>query len=339
MASIAILSPGFPGTQGGVTAHTQRLAQAWSDSGHETTVIGDLSDGPEVVVERLHDTNAKYLLVQYVPFLYGRRGLSRVPERIARQARNRDIRVTTFVHEPWVPPTRLPWLVLSPLQRWQLRRLLGLSDAVVTAVPHWGELWRPHTHVVYVGSNLGAFSDPSPVEPILESPVVFSPFASGLRWDWIVAASRALGARLTIVGADENQVLQHPAVGRWFHSEWQCLGWLDARDVLSTLARAPLVFAPFVDGATGRRGSLLAAASTGARILSSTGHLYDPFFDSSPIHIASSRPHFVKLATELWRAPDTAEERGARLDWYGQRVDPVRLDTRLLEVVLGGSEK
>ena len=139
MASIAILSPGFPGTRGGVTAHTKRLARAWSDSGHETTVIGDLSDGPEVVVERLHDANAKYLLVQYVPFLYGRRGLSRVPERIARQARNRGIRVTTFVHEPWVPPTRLPWLVLSPLQRWQLRRLLGLSDAVVTAVPHWGD--------------------------------------------------------------------------------------------------------------------------------------------------------------------------------------------------------
>ena len=337
MASIAILSPGFPGTQGGVTAHTQRLARAWSDSGHETTVIGDLSEGPEVVFEQLRNANAKHFLVQYVPFLYGRRGLSRIPERVARQARDAGIRITTFVHEPWVPPTRIPWLVLSPLQRTQLRRLLGLSHAVVTAVPQWQALWSPRTDIVYVGSTMGVLANQASPEPRLESPVVFSPFASGLRWDWILAASNALGATpsLTVVGADEKEIRQDSSVGKWFHSEWQCLGRLPADEVVSVLARAPLVFAPFVDGATGRRTSLFAPASTGARVLSCTGHLYDSFFDSSPIHIASSRSEFVTLATKLWRTPDTAEERSARIDWYRQAVDPVRLDRRLLEVVLG----
>ena len=335
--SIAILSPGFPDSAGGVTAHTHRLVRNWSDSGHEVTVIGNLSEGPKSAMERLREAGAKFLLVQYVPFLYGRRGLSRFPERLVRGASGAGIRVTTFVHEPWVPPTRLPWVVLSPLQRRQLKGILAIAHAVVTAVPRWKVQLGEDTEIVYVGNTMGDSDTATAVEPPLPAPVVFSPFASGLRWEWIVEASKAIGAQpsLTVIGADANQVRLHRSVGKSFQLDWECTGHLPAAEVLARLARARLVLAPFGDGVTGRRTSLFAAASVGARVLCSTGHLHDGSFTSSALHVATSREDFIDKAVRLWSTAAEAGERSERLAWYQEVLDPVRLDAQLLEVVLG----
>ena len=334
--SIAILSPGFPDSAGGVTAHTHRLVRNWSDSGHGVTVISNLSEGPKSAMERLREAGAKFLLVQYVPFLYGRRGLSRFPERLVRRASGAGIRVTTFVHEPWVPPTRLPWVVLSPLQRRQLKGILAVAHAVVTSVPRWKAQLREDTEIVYVGSTMGDSDTVAVAEPQLPAPVVFSPFASGLRWEWIVEASKAIGAQpsLTVIGADANQMRLHHSVGKWFQADWECTGHLPATEVLARLARARLVLAPFGDGVTGRRTSLFAGASVGARVLCSTGHLHDGSFTSSALHIAKSREDFIDKAVSVGTTAEGAGERSERLAWYKGVHDPVRLDARLLEVML-----
>ena len=337
VTAIAILSPGFPDMAGGVTDHTQRLFRGWSARGHEVTVIGELNEGLHATCDKLRSAGVAALLIQYVPFLYGRRGLSLFPERLGRSAGRAGIRVTTLVHEPWVPPTRLPWIVLGPLQRIQLLRLLRLSHGVVTPVPRWRERLGCETTTVYVGSTLG---EPKPATvdlPPIEAPVVFSPFASELRWEWIVQAVRAIGMKpsLTIIGADRDQVRLHHSVGRWFRPEWECLGRLPATEVLALLARAQLVLAPFNDGVTGRRTSLFAAASSGARILSSDGHDHDDFFSSSPFHIAKSRDDFVERAISLWKTPDDRASRSARIEWYHEALDPQRLDSQLLNAVVG----
>jgi len=334
--SIAILSPGFPDSAGGVTAHTHRLVRNWSDSGHDVTVIGNLSEGAKSAMERLREAGAKFLLVQYVPFLYGRRGLSRFPERLVRGASRAGIRVTIFVHEPWVPATRLPWVVLSPLQRRQLKGMLAIAHAVVTPVPRWKAQLRDDTEIVYVGNTMGDSEAATAVEPPLPAPVVFSPFAGGLRWEWIVEASKAIGAQpsLTVIGADADQVRLHHSVGKWFQVDWECMGHLPAAEVLARLARARLVLAPFADGVTGRRTSLFAAASVGARILCSTGHLHDESFTSSALHVATSREDFIDKAVRLWSTAAGVGERSECVAWYKEVLDPVRLDARLLEVVL-----
>src|SRR5262245_14109923 len=119
MTALAVLSPGYPASRGGVTDLTHRLVGHWSGTGHAVRVLGDLDPDPEAVAVSLAGSHVAALLIHYVPFLYGRRGLSSYPERLARSARARGIRVVLFVHEPWVPMTRLPWLVLGPLQRLQ----------------------------------------------------------------------------------------------------------------------------------------------------------------------------------------------------------------------------
>jgi hypothetical protein len=332
---IAIASPGFPGVRGGVTDHTTRLERRWRAWGHEVTVLGTTRILPEAIAAEWAARGVGGVLLQYVPFLYGRRGLSRFPERLARAVRALGIRVTLFVHEPWVPPTRLPWLVLSPLQRRQLRRLVALADSVVTAVPAWRSLLRPDATVIPVGSNLG----PPPRAPAERqpAPVVFSPFAAGLLWSWIVAAVEAIGAApaLIVVGADPAGMRRHPETRRWYADGWECRGYLPPSAALSAIATARVALAPFVDGATTRRGSLLAALSTGIPTVTSRGPLYDPLFDSAPIAVAASRGEFVTSAKAEWERPYDAAQRERRLAWYGDHLDPVALDRRLLTVVTG----
>lgn len=281
------------------------------------------------------------LLIQYVPFLYARRGVSRYPEQLARAARRHGIRAVTFVHEPWVPPTRLPWLVLSPLQRRQLHRLIALSHATVTPVPAWRDLLGDDVRVIYVGSTLGEPLDSIATEPALAGPVVFSPFASGFRWPWAARAARVIAAapELIVIGGSEREVRAHPHAGPWWNASWQCIGRAPADEVLELLARARLVLAPFDDGITGRRTSAMAPLAAGARVLSSSGHLADPFLLHGPLESAATETDYVAKGAELWSTPDAPGARDDRLQWYRTHLDTAQLDARLLDTLLRDGER
>ncbi len=279
------------------------------------------------------------ILIQYVPFLYGRRGLSRFPRRLATDARQSGIRVGVFVHEPWVPRTRLPWLILSPLQRSQLRRLLTACDVAFTPVPAWRDLLGDAVHLVYVGSTLGDPLETLVHEPPLPAPVVFSPFAAGLLWDWVAAAVRAIGAQpgLTIVGADVAAARRDPVARRWVDPAWDWRGYLDPPAAIALLAKAPVVLAPFVDGLTGRRTSACAAASVGARVLSSRGPLYDVGLDGGPFALADTEAQFCELAVALFHERPGAAERARWGQWYSQNLAPRQLDQRLLDLLVNAT--
>jgi hypothetical protein len=301
-------------------------------------VSGERQTSAGVVARRWVDAGVSAVLLQYVPFLYGRRGLSQYPEDLVEEASGRGIRAVVFVHEPWVPLTKPQWLVTGPLQRRQLRRLVRRAAASVTPVPAWQPLLEPAPKIQYVGSTLG----PAPTsgnwsKAALPSPVVFSPFGAGLNWEWIVRAVEIIRASppLIVVGASEAEAQNHPEVSRWIAPGWEWRGRLPADETLDILTRAKMVLAPFVDGITGRRTSVAAALSTGARVISSTGPLFDPFFHQSPVIPANNVGDFVRLAVARWHQADTAPNRNARRAWYDANLDPRALDAQLLKIVLG----
>lgn len=335
MSTIAIVSPGFPEVPGGVTDHTRRVARHWRDGGRVVQVQGSVGEEPEAVAKRWHSEGVDAVLLQYVPFLYGRSGLSLFPGALARAVKALGMRLTVYVHEPWVPPTRLPWLVLSPLQRSQLRRLVARSDAVATPVPAWATMLGHDAQVLRVGSTLGDPPEQGATGEPLPAPVVFSPFAAGLLWRPIAAAVEQIGADppLIVIGADAEAARRHPAVRRWYRPDWDCRGRLEASEVLSLLSRARVVLAPFEDGLTGRRTSAMTSLSTGAKLVSSVGPLSDPLFDASPVAIADGEREFVRLALDGWNSGEHAAERGARRAWYQSHLNPRELDARLLEIV------
>ncbi len=335
---LAILSPGYPDAKGGVTDHTHRIAKHWRAEGYTVHIQSQIDISPRQVVARLRDMDAAALLIQYVPFLYARWGVSRLPETVARLAARHKMRVTTFVHEPWVPLTRPSWLVLSPLQRRQLHRLIRVSHAYVTSVPAWRPLLGDAAELVYVGSNLGSPASATGTPPgSTKSPVVFSPFAGGLNWKWIAAAVEAIDATpgLTVVGADAAAGRQHPATRSWARDSWEWLGYLEPSEILAAVGRSRVVLAPFIDGATGRRTSMLASLSTGVKVISASGPLLDPVFRDSPVTLAASDKEFVQAAVDAWSAPDDADERQQRIAWYARHFDHVTLDQRLLSIMLG----
>ncbi len=334
MKSIAILSPGFPDQPGGVTDHTTRLKTSWAAAGHRVRAIGRLDTSAEQITQELKRDGTAALLIQYVPFLYGRRGVSSFPKRLARCATASGIRVTTFVHEPWVPLTRLHWLVLSPIQRLQLRGLARACNAVVTAVPAWKRMLDAD-ELVYVGSTLGEPPSPDDDDAPVDAPLVFSPFAAGLNWEWIAAAVAAIGLDLVVIGASAAEARGHSVVKKYARRSWDYMGRLSADDALSELTRARLVLAPFVDGLTARRTSAMAALSAGACLLSNTGPLFDSMFHDSPVNVAATKTQFVESAKRIWTTEDTPAQRDKRLDWYRRHLDPKVLDERLLALVLG----
>jgi hypothetical protein len=320
-----------------VADHTARLVRHWKAAGFETPVLGSCDERPAFIASRWRTQDVRAILIQYVPFLYGHRGLSRFPRRLATAGRAAGLRVGVFVHEPWVPRTRVPWLILSPLQRRQLLRLVEVCHIAFTPVPAWRALLGGGPHVVYVGSTLG---EPHPVvipEPPLPAPVVFSPFAAGLRWDWIVAAVRAIGRKpgLTVIGADWEAARRHPVVRRWADPTWDWRGFVDPQAALTLLARARIVLAPFVDGLTGRRTSAFAAASVGARLISSRGPLFDPAFEDAPFALANNVGEFRELAAALFHQPLSPADRERRAHWYRQHLAPADLDQKLLDLLRG----
>jgi len=339
MTPVAILSPGYPSIPGGVTDHTARVVRHWEETGHQVSVIGDCNRSPRSVAADLLKAKVRGLLIQYVPFLYGRRGLSRYPQQVAEAARAAGIHVTTFVHETWVPANRLAWLVLSPLQKRQLIRLLAVSDSAVTPVPKWRSMLGDKAQVLYVGCVLAPGPEPGEHGSVFESPAVFSPFAAGLNWEWISAAETALdaGPGLTIVGGTTEQAASHDLVGKYYRPTWNCLGRLPGPEVLASLAGAKLTFAPFIDGATGRRGSIGAPLSVGTTVLSSTGHLFDSAFEG-PVEIARSLEEYVERARQLWNEPADESKRAGRLRWFADNLDGEKLDARLLRIVTAGGD-
>ncbi|MBI2403600.1 MAG: hypothetical protein HYV20_12875 [Gemmatimonadetes bacterium] len=335
--TLAIVSPGYPAATGGVTDHTARLVRNWGAAGAETRVLGWCDENPRRIAGRWRAQGVGGILIQYVPFLYGRRGLSRFPRGLATAARAAGLRVGVFVHEPWVPRTRVPWLLLSPLQRRQLLRLVEACHVACTPVPAWRARLGDQTHLLYVGSTLGEPAASVRSEPPLPAPVVFSPFAAGLRWDWIAAAARAIGSTpgLTVIGADWDAARRHAIVRRWADPAWDWRGYLGPPAALALLSRARVVLAPFVDGLTGRRTSAFAAASVGARLISSRGPLFDPAFDDAPFGLANSEAEFRDLAANWFREPPSPADRERRAHWYRQRLAPADLDRTLLGLLRG----
>ena len=315
---LAVYCPWLPPIRGGLPDHTLVLARALAARGVDVVVLGRWGDpallapipcrvgvthwpGRTGLVAACRATGAQSLLIQYVPFLFARRGLAPylIPTAVAlRKAR---IRLGVFVHEPWVPPTRLVWRFTGPLMRQQLLALVRRADVVFGAVPKFLDLVRPAVRpgvpveLVSVGATLpvtahdhGEARAALGIAPGDVVVAVFSPGAVGALPSWIERAAQALdgapGVQWLIFGhASDHLPASFPPAARV-----RRLGVLDAPDASRALRAADLALAPFVDGLTLRRSSALAALAHGLPLVSSRGPLFDPFAGEAALCLESA---------------------------------------------------
>jgi glycosyltransferase involved in cell wall biosynthesis len=333
------------GKQDGIRDYTIRLVTALNATGRiQTELLWRLDDGSwqrggEAVVGRdsatksgsllskLRDRDA--ILVQYNPFLYGRWGFAPWLPFVLLRLRfsKRRPRIALMVHEPFVPMVNFRWTLMGIWQRLQLRALRFSADVVFASIEVWraslGAAWpRRPTYHLPVGSNLPdgrRFRDRQRQHIGADgSAIVVAAFGQnhpGRLWQYIVEASNSLiesGSKVILlnlgsdapqlVGLDPRIVLHAP-------------GDLSPDDVATWLSAADIYLAPFVDGASTRRTTLMSAMQHGLPIAATDGPLTDPILRSSGtvrLIPVNRRVEFVHAVHKLLDSPDECRALGDR---------------------------
>lgn len=259
------------------------------------------------------------IFFQYTNFAYGRWGFNPWLAPALRRWKRRGLRVATMFHENYMPPVGIKIRLMGFWQR-QFFRQVGLaSDLCLFSVEPWTRRyasWFPHARVATlpVGSNIPRIAvDRAARRRELgipaETPVlgVFGgPHPSRLV-DWVAGATRHLRERgiehriLRIgPGADEMARILDGA-------PLQDLGILEADEASRALSCVDVFLSPISDGASSRRGSLLAGLAHGLPCISTLGHASDDIFRQAAgtaLEIATGPEDFARICLELCLSPE-----------------------------------
>ncbi len=338
--------------------HTVALARALAALGAGVLVIGDRGDPARIAPVTCRagvavpdlpaaaaDLGAGVLVLQYVPFLYARSGLSPALLRAAAAVRARGLGLVVIVHEPFVPFTRVPWLVTGLPMRWQLHRLVREATRVLTPVPRWAERlrgWARSPELVEV-APIGATLPVSRLDRDAARRAlgvrgdavaigIFSPAASGFRGDWVRAAVARVGAgtaRAEVVwilfgrGGDRFLAdLAGPAILRIETGA-------DPEAPGRVMRALDLALAPYDDGLTFRRTGAMLALAHGVPVASSTGPLFDPAAGALAV-CEGSADSFVTRVKLLAADPAGRREAAARAARFSATASIEVLASRLV---------
>jgi glycosyltransferase involved in cell wall biosynthesis len=261
----------------GIRDYADRLASSLADEGFAVEVDHESPDARP----------SDIILLNYNPFSFGRWGFAPRLAPSLRRARARKSLISLIVHESYVPPLNWRWTVMGAWQRRQLRILHRSADLIFTPVQPLAEELRdlrPERPVVHlpVGSNVPDMrhcrnSERDRLE-IDQDALVIAAFGTdhpSRRIDDVAAAANAAADRdrkvvVLNLGAGAPPICDVRESVRLIEP-----GWLEAPVVARHLATADLFVAPFVDGVSTRRTTLMAALQHGLPVVGTDGRLTD----------------------------------------------------------------
>lgn len=258
------------------------------------------------------------VLFQYTNFAYGRYGFNPWLAPFLGRLRSKGLRVATMFHETYMPPVGIKIRMMGAWQRLFFRRVGRNSDVCFFSVDPWTERyasWFPRARVstLRVGSNIPQVPSDRAAErerlgigPDEIALVVFGGTHPSRLFDWIVAASAALsdaGIRHHVVhvGPDADEVATKLAGAPLVEQ-----GILPPDGVSRALGAADIFLSPISDGASSRRGSLLAGLQHGLCCVTTEGESTDRFFRAEAgkaMVFASSPQDFAARVVALARDP------------------------------------
>jgi glycosyltransferase involved in cell wall biosynthesis len=231
-----------------------------------------------------------WLLLQYNPFSYGRRGLNLHLPRALRTLRRTlpRTRLAVMAHEVFVPIIDVKFAVMATWQRAQLGQLGRAADGLFFSIQPWVRQfarWFPGKPILHlpVGSNIPRVAV-SRQEARAELGFTDEDFVVGLFGtahvsrmlplinDTLRALTRA-GHRVTLlyVGPNADIVRAHVSAVPVLTE-----GVLPGAAVSRRFAAMDMYLAPFLDGVSTRRTSLMAALQHGVATVGSRGVWSDP---------------------------------------------------------------
>jgi glycosyltransferase involved in cell wall biosynthesis len=336
---VGIYCPALPPGRGGVSDHSLALARCLAELGAGGALMGrdgspaapagwrvidgvQPNGGRRSLAAAASEAGLGAVVIQYVPFMYSRSGLSPALVRAAGNLEELGVKVAVFLHEPYVPFTRLAWMVTGIPMRLQFRALMRRAGVIVSPVPRFLALARAAARkgtpcaVAPVGATVTVSRLPRhearerlalAADELCIG--VFSPAASGFLADRVRAAAERLvseGKPATWLCMGNGSASLAARLGG---ARCRDLGTLDEPGV--AIRALDLAAQPFVDGLTLRRTSAMAALAHGIPLVSSTGPLFDPAL-AAAARCEPSAASFAAAVTELAADPAARAALGER---------------------------
>jgi glycosyltransferase involved in cell wall biosynthesis len=288
-------------------------------------------------------------VLQYNPFWYGRRGFA--PGLLRDMARLRGgPTLALMVHETYVDMKNVRWALMGAWQRVQLAALRQLTDLQLCSTESWmRRLTRwPGTaqvHHLPVPSNFPdrraeAAQARDELLPAGEGVILtcFGLHHPGRLAGYVRAAAEAVadtGAPATVLNLGTGEAaVEELAPGVTLRSP----GFLPEGSLARLLAASDLFLAPYADGVSTRRGTVMSALQHAIPVLGTDGHLTDRVLRESGGAlrlVPVGEPD--RYAAEAARLARQAEERRALGDagrnLYTRKFDWPILVERLLQLV------
>lgn len=347
----------YPPDPGGVGDYTRRLAQELIRAGDHVDVWtrGEQSEpriedgvtvhrvagrfGPRGL-QRLSQgldrcPGPRRLLLQYVPQAYGFKGLNTLVLAWLMSRSGRD-EVRATVHEvatPWMPGS-VRGTILAVGTRFHAALLMRSARQLYVTIPAWGRLLRqlggsgPTITWTPVPATIPAL-EPQP-DPEREIVGHFGTYGRLITPSLAPIVEGILRARPTVtvrlIGAGSREWREHLAQ-RWpeLAPRIEATGALPAEEVARALTECRVMVQPYVDGASTRRTTLMAALANGVPVVTTLGRLSEPIWQTGGVVAIpiSAMPKMIEAVHTLLNDPQQAKQLGesgrrlyrAHFDW------------------------
>ena len=270
------------------------------------------------------------LLIQWVPHGYGLKGMN-VPFCLwvwKRAAAGDNVEV--MVHEPYVEfdARTFKQNVVAAVQRIMAALLLRAARRVWIAIPAWEPLWRPYAlgkSVAFtwlpVPSSL-RMADRAAVEAVRSRLAgtarrcvghfgTYGSLVTSLLDDALPAlASRCPDAHVLLIGAGGPEfhsrlVARHPHLA----GRVSATGSLDDEGLAAHVAACDVLVQPYPDGISSRRTTAMAGLALGVPVVTTRGHLTEPFWETSGSVRLSEIGDSQQLAEQVALLLESSSER------------------------------
>jgi glycosyltransferase involved in cell wall biosynthesis len=339
----------------GIHEYTQRLVATLRDRADVEVSCHDPRETPLARLSAPGDgsqTHRPTILLQYNPFNFGRWGFAPwLPAKLWRLKRSKTRpRIAMMVHEMYYPITDWRSALMGSWQRVQFFAVRVLCDVVFISISPWAdalESHRPRRPVRHlpVGSNLPDMRHARSRERerlgIGENAIALAAFGTGnpsRMLDYVAHAADAVASQghetvLLNLGFNTPQVSVDPSV------RVLTPGHLEEKAISRHLAAVDIYLAPFTDGVSTRRTTLMAALQHGLPIVGTDGHNTDEILrqstDAMRLTPVGDRAAFSRTVCDLANNPNARTELGAhgRLLYEGE-FDWAVVSGRLLSELL-----
>ena len=306
-SKIGLLTPEFPPRQNGLSDHSALLHKGLLENHSVSLFNKPLSQNNYSffyafrIFKELNKKGISQLIIQYEPYMYGKRGLNLgfFIGLFLANAINKDIKVLTYIHELYHPfEYNLKTFVIHFIQKFMLFLITYFSKKIITSTYFFKNSLIEHfpwaidkISTAPVGSNINrpATNSPSSLSDFPRPWLIhFGGDHISKQVDKLISAIKDNNQKINngqfslfFIGLDK-QTLQKYTPAPNMHA----LGYLEEQEVANLLEQSDCALCFFIDGVSLRRGSTLAALKYGLNTFSTKSHKTDPIFDQTPIQLS-----------------------------------------------------